>query len=147
MPSILLFGATGLIGSNLLPFLKSSQPKHQITLYVRNTTLDKYFTTTGADRIVHGTYDESSKISSLAAEHDVVINVGSSWDIALTEAIIAGLKKEKDGEGKILIHMSGTANWVNTRSKDGAHHNGLKIWDVSLKSPVPDIDIEYQSAK
>src|SRR5450759_1670579 len=104
MPSILLFGATGLVGSHLILDLKSSHPNYPITLYLRNTNLDSYLTNTaGVSRIVHGTFDETTKISALAAEHDVVINVGSSWDVGLSEAIVAGLKKDKNGEGKVLI--------------------------------------------
>ena len=133
MPSILLFGATGLVGSHLILDLKSSHPNCPITLYLRNTNLDAYLTATASvARIVHGTFDEVTKISSLAAEHDIIINVGSSWDVGLSEAIISGLKKEKNGEGKVLIHMSGTGNWVDETWKDGASHEGTKVWDVSL---------------
>jgi uncharacterized protein YbjT (DUF2867 family) len=133
MPSILLFGATGLVGSHLILDLKTSHPDYPITVYLRNTNLDTYLTTTaGVARVVHGTFDEASKISALAAEHDIVINVGSSWDVGLSDAIVAGLKKEKNGEGRVLIHMSGTGNWVDETFKDGSSHASTKIWDVSL---------------
>jgi N-acetyl-gamma-glutamylphosphate reductase len=133
MPSILLFGATGLVGSHLILDLKTSHPNYPITLYLRNAKLDSYLTTTAsAAKIVHGTFDETNKISALAAEHDIVINVGSSWDVGLSEAIIAGLKKEGNGEGKVLIHMSGTGNWVDETFMDGSSHESTKIWDVSL---------------
>jgi hypothetical protein len=155
MPSILLFGVTGLIGCKYIiftkaPTLSNFQPAHLIlalkkqypdfpvTVYLRNANIDDYLSSTaGASRIVHGSYSEASKISSLAKEHDIVINVGSSWDVGLSEAIVAGLNERDEDKKSILIHMSGTGNFVETRWKDGAHHDDSKVWSVSLFPRYP----------
>jgi len=134
MPLILLFGATGLVGcmygSCLYLMLVPELP---VTVYLRNSGLDSYLThTAGVNRVVHGTYDEAEKISSLAKEHDIVINVGSSWDTKLSEAIVSGLKQRTGGAKRTLIHMSGTGNFVDKRWTDGAHHQDAKIWNASL---------------
>jgi nucleoside-diphosphate-sugar epimerase len=139
MPSILLFGVTGLVGSHLVLTLKKKYPTFPVTVYLRNTDIDTYlYETAGVSRIVHGTYDEGQKISSLAEEHDIVINVGSSWDVGLSESIVEGLQKRERGKKTTLIHMSGTGNFVETRWEDGAHHEEAKIWD---DSKVEDIEL------
>jgi hypothetical protein len=103
-----------------------------VTVYLRNTSIDEYLTkTVGVARIVYGTFDEHAKIAKLAEEHEIVINVGSSWDVGLTEAIVAGLKKRPTDSKTILIHMSGAGNFVDERWNDGSHHAESKIWNVS----------------
>jgi nucleoside-diphosphate-sugar epimerase len=140
MPSILLFGATGLMGSHLVVTLKKAQPSYPLTVYVRDTSteLHEYLSKkVGVDRIVVGDFSETEKISNLASEHDVVINCGSSWDVGLSEAIIEGLvKRFESGKGKgRLIHVSGTGNFVDGR-KDGKFAGpgagDSKVWSVSL---------------
>lgn len=32
------------------------------------------------------------------------------------------------------MYMGGIANWVDTKFKDGAHHDGVKVWDVRFTS-------------
>lgn len=139
MPSILLFGATGLMGSHLVVALEKSHPSDPLTVYIRSTSpeLHDYLSKkVGVDRIVIGDFSEAEKISKLASEHDVVINCGSSWDVPLTEAIIAGLvKRSEEGKGKgRLIHVSGTGNFVDGR-KDGRYAGpgvgDSKVWSVS----------------
>jgi hypothetical protein len=99
---------------------------------LRNKDIDDYLTkTAGVQRIVHGGYSEHEKISSLAKEHDIVINVGSSWDVGLSEAIVAGLKQRPESSKTTLIHMSGTGNFVDKRWTDGSHHVESKVWSVS----------------
>jgi hypothetical protein len=122
--------------------LKKQYSDFPVTVYLRNANIDTYLSSiAGATRIVHGTYSEASKISTLAKEHDIVINVGSSWDVGLSEAIVAGLNEREDGKKTILIHMSGTGNFVETRWEDGAHHDDAKIWSVSLSSLCKEVII------
>jgi hypothetical protein len=138
MPSILLFGATGLMGSHLVIALKQAYPALPLTVYIRNTddVTKAYLTSSaGVDKIVYGNFGEAAKISHLSSEHDVVINCGSSWDVALSQAIIAGLSQRVDsGKSKAdLIHISGTGNFIDHR-KDGKYNgppkgNG-KVWNV-----------------
>jgi len=132
MPSILLIGVSGLVGSHLVLALRDNYPNFPVTVYLRNTTINEYLTSTAkVSRIVHGSFSEHDKIKALAEEHDIVINVGSSWDLGLTEAIVEGLKKRPAESKTILIHMSGTGNFVEKRWNDGSHHAEAKIWSVS----------------
>jgi hypothetical protein len=110
--------------------LKNKYPDFPVTVFLRNKSLDTYLSeTAGVNRIVHGTFDEKNKIAALAKEHDIVINVGSSWDVPLSEAIVEGLNQQPDGKKKTLIHMSGTGNFVDKRWKDGSFHAEAKVWD------------------
>jgi hypothetical protein len=103
-----------------------------VTVYLRNNTIDAYLRdTAGVAQIVHGTFDEFEKISNLAKTHDIVINVGSSWDVGLSEAILDGQSKREAGTKTTLIHMSGTGNFVETKWSDGATHAEAKVWSVS----------------
>jgi uncharacterized protein YbjT (DUF2867 family) len=140
MPSVLLFGATGLMGGHLVVALKKAYPGFPLTVYVRDTdsAVQNYLkNSVHVDRIVHGDFSESEKISKLAAEHEIVINCGSSWDVPLAKSINTGLRTRfAEGKGKAtLIHISGTGNFVDGR-KDGKY--GLppagdsKVWSVSL---------------
>ena len=112
--------------------LKDKYPNFPVTVFLRNTTLDDYlYKTAGAKRVVHGAFDETEKIVALAREHDVVVNVGSSWDVPLSEAIVEGLIQQPEGKKRTLIHMSGAGNFADKRWIDGAHHAESKIWHVS----------------
>ena len=84
----------------------------------------------GVDRIVHGDFSEAEKISALAREHDVVINIGSSWFVPLSEAIIAGLSQKPAGTKPILIHISGAGNFIDHWTTGEANPNA-KVWTVS----------------
>lgn len=144
MPSILLFGATGLMGSHLVIALKKAYPAFSLTAYIRDTdsVINDYLRkTVGVDRIVHGDFSESEKIAKLSAEHEIVINSGSSWDVPLAKAINDGLRARfAEGKSKAnLIHVSGTGNFADGR-KDGKYAGpgagDSKVWNVS--SPVLD---------
>jgi hypothetical protein len=91
-----------------------------------------YFTSIGVSKIIHGDFSEHSKISALSASHDIVINCGSSWDVPLSKAIIAGLRQRSaEGKGKgSLIHISGAGDFIDD-SVDGAFKEGSKVFNVS----------------
>jgi nucleoside-diphosphate-sugar epimerase len=63
--------------------------------------------------IVHGTYADHTEIEQLVSQHSIVVNVGSSWDTGLTEAILHGAQVESGKKKKVLIHMSGAGNFVD----------------------------------
>lgn len=110
--------------------LKDNYPDFPVTVFLRNKAIDKYlYETAGVKRVVHGTFDEKDKIVALAKEHDIVINLGSSWDVPLSESIVEGLNQQPEGKKKTLIHMSGTGNFVDKTWIDGSHHPGAKVWD------------------
>jgi hypothetical protein len=110
-------------------------PHLPLTVYLRNKGVDEYMTSTvGVDRIVHGDFSEAEKITSLAKEHDIVINIGSSWMVELSEAIVAGLKQKPAGARKpILIHISGAGNYID-EGKSGDFNPNAKVWNVSAFS-------------
>ncbi len=117
--------------AHLVLALKDKYPNAPVTVFLRNKSIDTYlYETAGVKRVVHGTFDEKEKIVALAKEHDIVINVGSSWDVGLSEAIVEGLNQQAEGKKTTLIHMSGTGNFVDKRWTDGAFHPEVKVWDV-----------------
>lgn len=124
--------------AHLVLALRDKCPDLPVTVFLRNKNLDTYLSDTAqVKRIVHGTFDEKGKVSALAREHDIVINVGSSWDVGLSEAIVDGLKKQPDDKKPILIHMSGTGNFVDKTWTDGAVHEGVKVWNVRFPDFPP----------
>lgn len=105
-----------------------------MTVYLRNRDIDNYLAeTAGVNRIVHGTFDETEKLAALAKEHDIVINVGSSWDPVPSRAIIAGLNERPAGTKSTLIHMSGAGKFVDTESDNGIANPNCKVWNVSQR--------------
>jgi hypothetical protein len=66
----------------------------------------------------------------------MIINVGSSGDLGLTEAIMEGLKTRPAESKPVLIHMSGTGNFIDARWNDGSHHSESKVWSVSTLEAV-----------
>jgi hypothetical protein len=111
--------------------LKKTYPHLPLTVYLRNKEVDDYMTSTvGVDKIVHGDFSEAGKISALAKEHDIVINIGSSWLVPLSEAIVAGLSQKPAGTKPILIHISGAGNFIDHWTTGEANPNA-KVWNVS----------------
>ena len=129
--------------AHLLPALRAHVPKSPVTVFLRSTTIDTYLTSTlGVTSIVHGNFADLDLVEEVAREHDIVINVASSWDVGLSAAIVRGMRKGTEGRNgngngkqKSLIHMSGTGNFVDKTWTDGTHRAETKVWNVSL--PVP----------
>lgn len=86
--------------------------------------------TAGVSKIVYGTYEETEKLASLAKEHDIVINAGSSVDPTSSHAIVAGLNERPAGVKTTLIHMSGAGNFVDATSNTGSTNPNAKVWNV-----------------
>lgn len=119
-----------------------------VTVFLRNKNLDVYlYETAKVNKVVHGTFDEKDKIVALAKTHDIVINVGSSWDVPLSEAIVEGLKQQPGGKKRTLIHMSGAGNFVDKRWTDGAFHADAKIWNVGATVALQDVERHANSCK
>lgn len=116
--------------------LKKTYPHLPLTVYLRNIEVDDYMTSAvGVDRIVHGDFSEAGKISALAKEHDIVINIGSSWIVPLSEAIVDGLNQKPAGAKPILIHISGAGNFIDHWTTGEANPNA-KVWNVSAMLPT-----------
>lgn len=109
--------------------LKQAHPDWPLTVFYRNDKADEWFKTeVKADRIVHGTFDDAETIESLSKEHDIVLNAASSFDAALTDAIIAGLKENPKSK-PALIHLSGSGNFIDY-GKTGNFNATSKVWNV-----------------
>jgi hypothetical protein len=118
--------------AHLILGLKKTYPAIPLTAFLRSEDIDQYLTNTvGVNKIVHGTFDEAEKISSLARDHDIVINVGSSMDPTLSKAIVSGQKQRLPGLKTTLIHVSGAGNFTDTTSRTGSTNVKAKVWNVS----------------
>jgi nucleoside-diphosphate-sugar epimerase len=97
------------------PFLtlfRQKYPEIPVTVFLRSTAYDEALRALDV-AIVHGTYADTTEVQQLVSKHSIVVNVGSSWDTALTGAILRGAQVEAGEKKKILIHMSGAGNFVD----------------------------------
>jgi hypothetical protein len=77
-----------------------------------------------------GTFLRLGRYPHFAKEHDIVINIGSSWLVPLSEAIVAGLSQKPAGTKPILIHISGAGNFIDHWTTGEVNPNA-KVWNVS----------------
>ncbi|KAK1688412.1 NAD dependent epimerase/dehydratase [Colletotrichum godetiae] len=123
-PMILLSGATGYVGGSVLHHLlkhpsltstiSSSSP---ITVPIRGSQ-ERAANLTKAygprvKPVSIASYDDTSALTALASEHDIVINAGSGFHPPSAEAFVQGLDKHKDRNGGRpvwVIHTSGASN-------------------------------------
>ena len=149
MSSIFILGATGYIGGQFTssPFLmnhlifvflgtfivalKRTNPSLNITALVRSPTHFPAISAAGATP-VQGDFSEHDKLADLAEQADVVVNAADADDIKVTDALLKGLKRRKEGGKGVgaLVHVSGTAVFMVEGS--GKREEGLKVWDVSF---------------
>lgn len=106
--SVLFLGGTGYLGGSILVELIKRHPEVRFVTLVRNPKNNGAFEPFGVD-VVNGTRSDLALIEKLASEHDVVIKIFNSGDLALIKAIIARLEKRAkdrpDAPRKpILIH-------------------------------------------
>jgi nucleoside-diphosphate-sugar epimerase len=97
------------------PFLtlfRRKYPEIPVTVFLRSTAYDSALHALGV-AIVHGTYADTAEVQQLVTKHSIIVNVGSSWDTNLTEAILRGTSVKSGERKKILIHMSGAGNFVD----------------------------------
>jgi hypothetical protein len=119
--------------ASLSRHLKNNHPSWPLTVYFRNPQADNWFrNVVGADRIEHGTFEDEPRVRALTAEHDIVINSGSSFDPVLSAAIVDGLQQRKHATGTVgaLVHVSGGGNFIDRRT-DGKFSASSKVWNVS----------------
>ncbi|GAA0487025.1 hypothetical protein Ade02nite_10970 [Paractinoplanes deccanensis] len=111
--NVFLAGATGYIGSALLPALISAG--HSVTALVRTEDKASAVRAKGATTVV-GDIADRALVSRLAAEADAVITVASpggadsrDTETAFAEAVLAGLRSGKTfiRTGGIWVHGSG----------------------------------------
>lgn len=112
--------------------LKKHYPELQIHALVRKLTHLEKVRSAGATPI-QGSFRDEQLIEEQAYEADIVINAADSDDVALTEAILRGLKRRHEaGRAKgTLIHTSGVAVFLDSEKEGKRDPNG-KIWNVCL---------------
>ncbi|KAJ9609847.1 hypothetical protein H2200_006176 [Cladophialophora chaetospira] len=139
MPSVLLFGATGLIGSRLAIDVKKAHPDWPLTVFVRNTKVDEWFEATAkADRIVHGSISDTDLVRSLSKEHDIVVNAITSFDGDFIANVIAGMEERPEDSKGTLVHVSGTGNFIDNGTTGAFNPNG-KVWNDDKEEDIRQI--------
>lgn len=144
---ILILGASGYLGGTVLHKLLESPLSKSDKLHITITgrkdsslnSVKDHLASTLKDAVakhdfeyVKVSHDETSKIETLASEHDVVLNPADSDDLPLTKAINAGLKQRSQvhksvKRGKpIHTHVSGTALLIDGA---GGKHATKKVYD------------------
>jgi nucleoside-diphosphate-sugar epimerase len=100
--SILLTGATGFIGSSVLPLLLDEG--HDVTALVRDEAKAAAVTAAGATAII-GDATDAELVSRAALASDGVIHLASAKDVdpVFIDAVFRGL----EGSGKPFIHTGG----------------------------------------
>ena len=102
-------------------------------------------------------YTPTQLKSSNSSKHSIVANVGSSWDTALTEAILQGIQVTPGEKKKILIHMSGAGNFVDygksgnfvpqaNSFNDGNPDDVRKINPTMLNGACDELELKAASA-
>ena len=161
MASILFLGASGQVGGRSLgllvvppmnaanldkgAFLTVFRRKNldiPITAYLRSTALDAPLTALGNVTVIHGTFEEYRRIEDLSAIHSIIINCAASFNEPVTEAILRGIRGTNISKRPILLHLSGTGNFVD-HSKLGAYIPQEHPFNDTNPDHVRKIDASY----
>ncbi len=113
-----------------------------ITAYLRSTALDAALTALGNVTVIHGIFEDYSKIEELSATHSIIINCAASFNLPVTEAILRGIRSAKGSSKPILLHLSGTGNFVD-RSKLGTYIPQEHPFNDRSADQVRKIDASY----
>ena len=127
MTSLLLLGVSGQVGGPFLTSFLQQYPEIAVTVFLRSTAYDEVLRGLNV-AAAHGTYDDTNEVQQLVSRHNIIINVGSSWNTALTEAILRGAHVNSGEKKKILIHMSGAGNFTDY-GKSGNIVSQAKPWN------------------
>ncbi|KAI5116212.1 hypothetical protein M0805_005928 [Coniferiporia weirii] len=136
MTHVLILGSTGYIGGLLLTALKAKHGSLTYTALVRTPASVPAIESLGVTCVV-GTSAERDKITALAAQADIVINAANSDDLALIEALLAGLRQKKEeGRGTgTLLHTSGALVFLDG-SKEGKFNPDGKVFDDGKEEDI-----------
>ena len=121
---------------------RQTYPDIPITVYLRSTALDTALVALGNVNIIHGTFEEYGKIEELSATHSIVINCAASFNVPVTEAILKGIQATRVSRTPILLHLSGTGNFVD-HSKLGSYIAQERPFNDSIPDHVRKIDASY----
>ncbi|KAL5486104.1 hypothetical protein ACEPAI_7148 [Sanghuangporus weigelae] len=155
--TIFLTGATGYIGGSILWRLLNHKDakSFNIKVLVRNPEKAKLLQEKFAVEAVVGSHADVDKLEALASEADYVISTADVDDLGAAKAILRGLKKyhEKNGRIPIYIHTSGTGVLADTAGGNYAAdrvYDDAKVEDIESLDPKTqmhrEVDIEVASA-
>ncbi|MCW2893394.1 MAG: hypothetical protein JWO75_2883 [Actinomycetia bacterium] len=132
---VVLTGATGFVGSHVLPELHSHG--HEVTALVRDDAQAKVVAARGATPAVADLYDQPT-IESLLSSADGAIHTASPGDATsanLDSAVVDAVTSAFDGTGKPYLQVSGL--WVygpNSAITEASALNAPAL--VSWKEPI-----------
>lgn len=119
-------GSTGYVGGSVLHTLATSHPDWLITVLLRRVP-PAFSTTYPHITVLHGDYDAADILSAAAENADIVIHCGDSDHEPSLRALLAGLRRKKEGS-KYLIHLSGTGLVSDWASDDFLGRKNPKVW-------------------
>ncbi|KAK3060607.1 hypothetical protein LTS18_008170, partial [Coniosporium uncinatum] len=101
-PKLLLIGATGYIGGSVLTQLLRSEhvslKDKPITVLVRGQDKADALTSTLGGHVkplVVPSFDDTDTLTEVASEHDIIINAGTTAEVAAPSALLKGLAQRK----------------------------------------------------
>lgn len=130
---ILLTGATGYIGGDLLTELLKRPSDFEITVLIRGKDRASTFEKLGA-KVIVGSQEDYDLLAKAASQVDVVIHTSDSSNTSISKAFLEGLVdgKSKYHRGGILIQTSGTGVVLEPTFGEFATE---KVWsDLDLES-------------
>ncbi|WWC97215.1 hypothetical protein V866_004094 [Kwoniella sp. B9012] len=134
--SVLIFGASGLMMSHLLPHI---QQRHGAaftwTAYVRPGSKGITFLKSINVNIIEGSWDDKEKISNLVNKYDIVWDSGDSHDPSLPNIIIPALLNGQ--RTTTLVRFSGTGNWITPTG--GNDDDSARLYDDSNEGDIRSI--------
>ncbi|WWC63318.1 uncharacterized protein I303_105918 [Kwoniella dejecticola CBS 10117] len=135
--SVLIFGASGLMMSHLLPHLQQqhdakSEPNFTWTAYVRPGSRGIPFLTSIGVKIIEGSWEDKDKISSLVNQYDIVWDAGDSHDPSLPAIIVPALVEGP--RNTAFARFSGTGNWITPTG--GNLDESARLYDDSKEGDI-----------
>ncbi|KAG2180416.1 hypothetical protein INT44_003420 [Umbelopsis vinacea] len=154
---ILLTGATGYIGGDLLIDLLKRSSEFEVHVLIRGNERSSTFEKLGA-KVIVGSQDDLDFLTKTASGFDVVISVADSMDVGISKAFLLGLEqgKQQHHHKAILIQTSGSGVVLEPTAGEYATE---KIWsdldvqafyELPLQAPHRELDIfvsEYPQDK
>lgn len=143
MPSILIFGATGFIGTPFTTAIKQAHPLWEVTAFFHDgKPEDTIKSSLGVDHVIFGDIFDFQAVKSASQRCEIAVNAASSFDGRIVSAIVAGLKERPRGSKAMLIHLSGAGNFIDM-GETGEYNSSSEVWNArttltisSLNDPV-----------
>lgn len=117
-------GITGYVGGTVFNELVTSHPDYELTAFVRSTP-DNFEKNFPQVKLIHGTWDDSSKLKEAAQKADITIQCGNSDELGAVTAMLEGAASRSDGKPGYYIHLSGTGLIADFADDDHKKHRGI----------------------